>query len=122
MKNISKVLVGLMMLGVVAPVMAIELAPTVITAKADPVHQGVEGRHGGHEKHGHGGRFKELNLTDEQKQQLKEINERHRKMAKEEFSKILTPEQIAKLEKLKSKRHSEMKGQELEHVGDGLTK
>jgi Spy/CpxP family protein refolding chaperone len=128
MKKVSMALAGMILLGAVAPAMAattaaIELAPTVITAEA-PSGQ-VAG--GGHERHGgdfekrdrKGGPFAELNLTEEQKTQLKAIHIKHREMAKEDILKVLTPEQAAKFEELKSKRPEHAhRNYELNHVED----
>jgi Spy/CpxP family protein refolding chaperone len=50
-----------------------------------------------------------LNLTDAQREQVREIVQRHREQMRSEIEAILTPEQMAQAEKLRSERAARMK-------------
>lgn len=74
-------------------------------AYAQPGPEG-QGRPPGHgQRHHKGGKFLEsLNLTEAQKEQLKGLRELSREQRDARMREILTPEQYAKLEEMRSKR------------------
>ena len=50
-----------------------------------------------------------LNLTDAQKDQVREITERHRQQMQDEINAILTPDQRAQADKLRADRDARLK-------------
>lgn len=120
MRKISLALVGVMLSASVLPAFAsdkaVEIAPTVITAKPVAGDQPPAPPHGEFKGRGdHGPRgdfFKDLNLTEEQKAKFKEIRDKHRDAAKEEIDSVLTPEQRAKFKEMKDARDEKFKARE----------
>lgn len=125
MKKTSLALAALMISISALPAFAnsqesIELPPMEIIAKpvggevpASPSFEKNKFEH-----RGHGGSFRHLDLTQEQKDKIKEIHMAHKNSVKAEIEAVLTPEQNAKLreimeyKKAKHEKFSERKSHE----------
>ena len=104
----------------VAPVFAADdVAPQAPQAGLDgkmppPPQDGKGGPRGEH-----GGPFKDLDLTADQKAKIEEIHKAHRQTERQEIDAILTPEQLAKLKQHMADHPHHRGGEQGEAQGQG---